>query len=696
MTTLAGNNASSVVFIRGIGQVDPTSSVDPGVGIYIDDVYMGQSIGGSMEFRDIAGVQVLRGPQGTLFGKNTVGGAILLTTKEPGDEYGGNIKLGVGTDKLFNALIAFDVPFSDTVKSRFTLGAKMQDGYVTRVQTGEDLGDTGTITATGKVVWTPGDRLKVKGMFDYTRNKEHGNPFVFAASNESATFQRVASADAGCPGVVFPTSGPVPLINDDRCANDFQNKGPYKNNGTYPLKSDMENWGISLHLDYDLNEAITLKSITSYRSLDWVGIRDADNTPLTILHTSYDSKGHQFSEEVQGLYSSGSWKGVLGFYYFEEKINDLVYVQLNDPAPGVQEDSDNNISDNNNWAIFTQWTYNVNDQLSVTAGGRYTEDTKGSIPDQFNYVNPAAKYLPVQLYEDTFTSFTFSGDISYRWNEQIMTYFSYSEGFKGGGWNSHFNTCQILNPCATLLGLGGPPLANAQAAADIFPLVHSFGPEDATTYEIGFKSDLLDNTLRVNVAGFITDYTNLQFVYRSGVAPYLANAGKASSNGFELELSWVPAENWTIDGGIGYLDTRVDQLNTITSVGGTTVNAGVAVGNKLPFSPEWQANGGIGYTAVLDNGWQLLPRADLAYQTKTFFDANNTVEISQQDSYVVLNLSLALQPASEKWRATVGVNNANDELYAIGGNSSLGTGSGYAEIGYARPREWYLSFDYNF
>ena len=695
VTTLAGNNASSVVFIRGVGQVDPTSSVDPGVGIYIDDVYMGQSIGGSMDFRDIAEVQILRGPQGTLFGKNTVGGAILLTTTEPGDEFGGTFRIGTGTDNLRDASIAVNIPISDQLKTRFTFGTKIQDGYVTRVQTGEKLGDTNTYTATGKIVWTPNDKFKAKAMFDYTRSDENGNPFVFAASNEAATFQRVASADAGCPGVVFPTSGPVPLINDDRCANDFQNKGPYKNNGTYPLKSYMQNWGGSLHLSYDMNDAITLKSITSYRKLDWIGIRDADNTPLTILHTSYNSSGHQWSQELQGLYTSSNVKGVLGFYYFEEKVNDLVYVQLNDPAPGVQEDSDNNISDNNNWAIFTQWTWNVNEQLSVTAGGRYTEDTKGSIPDQFNYVNPAAKYLPVILYEDTFTDFSFSGSINYRWNDRFMTYFSYSEGFKGGGWNSHFNTCQILQPCATQLGLGGPPLANAQAAAAVYPLVHSFGPEYATTYELGFKSDLLDNRLRINVAGFITDYKDLQFVYRSGVAPYLANAGKASINGFELEVNWVPAQNWTIDGSVGYLDTRVDQLNTISAVG-ASVNTGVAVGNKLPFSPEWQANGGIGYTATLDNGWQLLPRADMAFQTRTFFDANNTMEIAQLDSYVVLNLSMALQPQDEKWRLTFGVNNANDELYAIGGNSSLTTGSGYAEIGYARPREWYLSYTYNF
>ena len=670
VTTLAGNNASSVVFIRGIGQVDPTASVDPGVGMYIDDVYIGHSVGGSMEFRDIAGVQVLRGPQGTLFGRNTIGGAILLTTEEPGDEFGGNFRVRVGSDNLRDAFLAVDVPVNDQLRSRFTFGTRSRDGYVTRIQTGEDLGDSDTYTATGKIVWTPNDQFQAGVKLDYTHSDENGNPFVFAASNEAQAFQRVASQDAGCPGVVFPVSGPVPLIDDIRCANDFQNKGPYSNNGTYPLESKLDNWGLSLHLSYDLNEAITLKSITAYRSLQWEGIRDADNTPLTILHTDYDSDGDQFTQELQALYRSDALIGVMGFFYMEEEIDDIVFVQLNTPAPGIQGDSDNNITKNSNWAVFTQWTYDVNEQLSITAGGRYTEDTKGSIPDQFNYANPDVKYLPVMLYEDTATAFTFSGAISYRWNEQIMTYLSYSEGFKGGGWNSHFNR----------------PQTPAEQAA-----FQKFDPEDATTYEIGFKTDLLGNTLRLNGAVFTTDYTDLQFVYRVGVAPYLANAGKASIDGFELELSWVPAANWIIDAGVGYLDTSIDSLREIE---GTAI--GVEVGNVLPFSPEWQTNAGVSYTAFLGNGWLLTPRADLAYQTETFFDANNTVEIAQLNDATVLNLSIALEPRDQQWRLTFGVNNVNDKLYAIGGNSSLTTSAGYAEIGYARPREWFLSFDYNF
>jgi len=563
-----------------------------------------------------------------------------------------------------------DAPISETVKTRFTFGSRQQDGYVKRVQTGEDLGDTNTWTFTGKLLWTPADRFRGLLQFDYTKSDENGVPFVFAAANESATFMRVASADAGCPGMDGNwLSGPVPLIPDDRCANDYQNKGPYANNGTYPLKSLLENWGLSLHLDYSMNETWSFKSITAYRELDWQGVRDADNTPLTILHTSYDSSGSQFSQEFQFLYSVESLHGVLGAYYYEERVDDIVYVQLNTPAPGIQGDSDNNITDNDNWAAFTQWTFDVSDQWSLTVGGRYTEDTKGSIPDQFDYANPDAKYLPVKLYQNTFTNFSGSGSAAYHVNEDTMVYLSYSEGFKGGGWNSHFNRPQSPEDQARF---------------------QAFDPEEVKTWELGFKTELLNHSLRLNGAVFTSDYDDLQFTYRVGVAPYLANAGKASIDGAELELTWVPTADWLVQAGLGLLDTSVDELNQIEGTG-----IGVEVGNRLPFSPKVQANLGIGYRAHTAT-WLFTPRVDVTYQDRTYFDANNTEEIAQLDSVSTVNLSMGFGPDHEQWNFQLSVFNATDELYPTGGNSSLTTGSGYAEIAYARPREYYLYFNYNY
>src|SRR5688572_7358454 len=353
---LAGNNASSAVFIRGIGQTDPTSTVDPGVGLYVDDVYIGNAVGGNMELRDIANVQVLRGPQGTLFGRNTIGGAVLLSTADPGDEFGGKVRAGFGDDNLMDGFVALDVPFSDSFKTRWSLGVRQQDGYVERPD-GTDLGDTDTFTGQTKWVWTPSESVRAALAIDYTKADENGSPLVFAAINEAATFPRVASQDAGCPGVVLPTSGPVPMVDDLRCANDLQGAGPYANNGSLPLTSKFENLGASLNLSFDLSDALTLKSITAYREVDWQGVRDADNTPLTILHTYYDVTGDQLSEERQLTYQSDRLVGVFGVYYFERPSDDIVTVELNPPPPGIQRDSDNNKVDNQSWAAFTQWTF---------------------------------------------------------------------------------------------------------------------------------------------------------------------------------------------------------------------------------------------------------------------------------------------------------------------------------------------------
>ena len=315
------------------------------------------------------------------------------------------MRAGVGSDSLLDAFVAVDVPFSDDVRSRFSIGARKQDGYVTRPD-GTDLGDTDTYTGMARFIWTPSETTRAAFMFDYTKSDENGSPLVFAAINETATFPRVASQDAGCPGVVFPASGPVPMIPDDRCANDFQGRGPFANNGSLPLASTLDNWGGAVSLSFDLRDNLVFKSISSYRSIEWEGVRDADNTPLPILHTIYDVEASQWSQEFQLTRQTESLTGVFGVYYFDQESDDIVTVELNPPPPEVQRDSDNNKVDNKSWAVFTQWTYDVNERFSATAGGRYTEDEKGAFPDQFDFATPSIKQVPAQWYEDTFSSFT--------------------------------------------------------------------------------------------------------------------------------------------------------------------------------------------------------------------------------------------------------------------------------------------------
>ena len=215
------------MFIRGIGQTDATPAVDPGVGIYIDDVYMGRSVGGAMDFRDIASVQILRGPQGTLFGRNTIGGAVLLTTNAPGDDAGNSVRVGVGEDNLHELYGAFDMPLGDTWSARIAVGGRERDGYVTRVSDGKDLGDEKMYTGQLGIRWKPSDAFTLTLRGDYTKEDENGSPFVFQSMNEAATFVGAASQAAGCPNMLDPLPPPVRVgpLADPRCGNDAQALG---------------------------------------------------------------------------------------------------------------------------------------------------------------------------------------------------------------------------------------------------------------------------------------------------------------------------------------------------------------------------------------------------------------------------------------------------------------------------------------
>jgi iron complex outermembrane receptor protein len=682
---LTGNNSAAQVFIRGIGQTDASSGVDPGVGLYIDDVYIGRAVGGAMDFRDVASVQVLRGPQGTLFGRNTIGGAVLVTTVLPGEERGGTLRVGVGNDNLRELFGAVDLPINDALAARVSLGVRQRDGYVTRVFDGVDLGDEDSYTAQASLRWAPSDRFDLVARFDSTEEDENGSPFVFAAINEQQAFVAAVSVGAGCPGATFPPPSVPPQLVDPRCANDATYQlGPYTNGGTAPVSSSLDNWGTSLTANWQLGDAVTLKSITAYRELDWRGERDADNTPFVILHTDYQTSGDQLSQELQALFEKERLSGVLGLYYFEEQFHDFLQVPFAAPPPVVagggpgSRDYQSAQIDNDNWALFTQWTFEATDALSISAGVRYTEESKG-VQIVGLSIFPASAPTPSPLpttapplnvlstpFEKTFDSATGSASVQYRWNDAVMTYLSWSQGFKSGGFNQRFNA---------------PP-------PGFIPI--AFDEEKAETVELGFKTDF-GEIFRLNGALFSTDYDDMQLIYRLGIVPLLFNAGKASIDGAELELTYAPGD-LIVEAGVGYLDDSIDEVATVP---GTTATVGPS--NTLPFTPDLHWHLGIGYDFRLGgDAYLLTPRLDASMTGEQYFDATNTVETAQLDDVTVVNASVTLASRQGRWRATAGVTNLTDELYPVAGNSSLTTASGYAEIVYARARTYFLSASFDF
>jgi len=686
---LSGNNSAAQVFIRGIGQTDASPSVDPGVGLYIDDVYMGRAVGGVMEFRDVAQVQVLRGPQGTLFGRNTIGGAVLLSTAAPGDEFGGTARVSLGDDNLREAFAAVDIPIASHVAARVSAGFRKRDGYVTRVSDGVDLGNENSYTVQSSLRWQPLEQLKVTLRGDYTHANEHGSPFVFAAINGRQAFPAVVSAAAGCPGATFPPPFVPTGTVDSRCANSVTwNLGPFRNGGTAPVGSTLENWGVSTVGEWAINESFKLKSVSAYRQLNWTGERDADNTPLLILQTDYRSRGHQVSQELQALTEAGPLHGVVGAFYFKESVDDLLQVAVPTPPPLVasrgspgSRDYDAAQLDNDNWALFSQWTYDITKALSFTGGVRYTNETKKIRIVDFNvspYTNPTPDPLPSLVpplyvqpisFKQEFTATTGSASLQYRWTKDLMSYFSWSQGFKSGGFNQRYNA---------------PPPGN---------LPIPFKEERARTYELGLKSDW-GGVLRANAAIFKTYYDNMQLTYRLGVVPLLFNAGKSTIEGAELELTYAPMRDLNVNASGSYLRNTIDEIATIV-VPGSAVTATVGPSNSLPFTPKWQANAGAGYT-LHPGGLLLTPRLDVSFTAAQFFDAANSREVAQSSGVTVMNASLTLENSARAWRLMFGVNNLTDKVYPVAGNSSLSTSSGYAEIIYARPRNYFVSGSYSF
>ncbi|MET0246508.1 MAG: TonB-dependent receptor [Sphingomonas sp.] len=698
---LSGNSASSVVFIRGVGQVDPTAAVDPGVGIYLDEVYLGRAVGGAIDFGDIAGVEVLRGPQGTLFGRNTIGGAILVRTRQPElGKFGARGRVRVGNDNLVEGFAALNIPIGDTLAARVSGGFRKRDGYVIRAVDGLDLGNENGYSFNGALKWEPSSDFDLFLRADYSKRDEHGAPFVFAGINEQAPVAAIVSVAAGCPGATIPFApiapgnprfgAPnVPLINDSRCANDFQARGDFVNGGTAPVMSMSEVWGVAGTANIRLTDQALVKLISAYRETESRGIRDADNTPFTMITTDVGSKSQQFSQEIQLQLDFGKVSGILGGYYFNETTDERATVYLAfPPSPpvissilaGGPTSRDLQVSrlKTDSLAVFGEVTWAPVDGLELSGGLRYTSDRKfyqGTVFNLFPSTLPDPNPLPTlattqggplfifnRPFQQSFSALTGSASVQYRWTPAISTYASYAKSFKSGGFNTRYNA----------------------ATADNLPV--PFGEESVTSYEVGVKTNI--GRLRLNLAAFEAQYSDIQLIFRQGVVPLLFNAGEARIRGLEAEASYRTSWGLMFDGSVSVLD---DKIKSITPIPGAT--ATVTPNDDLPFTPDLQANFGLSYAIELGGGTTLTPRIDGSYTSKITF-ITGSIPLIEEDGYFTGNASLSLK-LDNGLELTAGVNNVFDERYLIQGNASLAT-LGYAERIFARPRNWFVQVSGSF
>ncbi|HEX5377155.1 MAG TPA: TonB-dependent receptor [Phenylobacterium sp.] len=663
---VSGNSSAGAFFIRGVGQIDFLLNTDPGVGVYLDGVYVARSFGSLMDIVDLERVEVLRGPQGTLFGRNTIGGAISLVSKAPSNSFTAEVEGTVGSFDRHEARATFSGPISDTLSATGAVLWRERTGWVKRVTDGSTLGDDRSVSARGALRWTPRDDVRFDLAIDYTDEKGTSAPANVVQVVETASFPSFHNgALVGPPCVPPPGSLSNPAcFNSQWVAHDL-----YREQGAGPSGQKLRVFGASLNGAWELSPGLTVKSITGYRDTRAFGSRDGDHTPILIQNTVDTYAHQQFSQEFQvlgtGLDRRLNW--IVGAYYFTEQGENLNFVTF----PVVAIRSGGSV-DNDNTAIFGQAAFDITERLSLTAGLRWTAETKRFLPDQIVLSDPTHAFPPGSVPGFRIVPFVRSSrsisettpmvNLAYRWTDRLMTYATYSEGFKSGGF-----TQRIFPP------LPAPP---------------AFAPEFVASYETGFKFDSADHRFRLNGAAYYTDYSDLQVPVLVGVQPLTANAGGAEIQGLELEFDAAPTADLRINGGLGYTHARY------TSLDAAVLATGVTRDKAFAQIPEWTGNLGVSYAIHPGFGGVFRPRIDLSYRSEAFMNAANTPAL-RQGAYTLLNASVGYESRDGRWGATLFGQNLTDETVITGGFADL-TDQGYAEASVGRPREWGLTFKYRY
>lgn len=704
---VSGNTAAPSVFIRGVGQLDFTVNNDPGVGIYVDDVYVSRSVGGVIDLLDLERVEVLRGPQGTLFGRNTIGGAIQLVSKKPSGEFGGHAEILVGSDDRVKVQGTIDVPLGNTLAVKASGSYHNRDGYVTN-GINQDLGDDNTYTLRGQLLWEPTDNFSAYFVGDFTEDDENGAPNVALTAFPEGNFPARFNANPGrACGAPLPSGNTFADNQDiDTSAPDFQayldfiNANPdtcfsensitiedgLTNSTTFALQQN-EIFGVSGTLEYDFGN-FTLKSTTAYRELDSQFQRDSDHTAFQIFDTSNDQQQDQFSQEFLLSGDIGPLGFVGGVYYFEESAVENTNIFL--PALGgpinIRGIFDNQV-DNENFAVFGEVNYDVTERLHLTGGLRFTDEDKSYATNQiFTFVtnppgvgetftgltefdnlseNPDGAPTLLTLVDDpgqtlSISELDYRVNVAYDFTDDFLGYFTTSTGFKSGGFNPRY-----LAPTPDLLAI-------------------SFDPEFVELYEIGLKTNLLENRLQLNVAAFISDYTDIQLsanTEASAGATIVQNAADATIKGFEAEFQFLASSSVIINGALGLLDAEYGD--------GATAGLGFPCGDGCEFAriPEVTASWGVSYAHDTSFG-TITPRLDYAYKSSVQGDVDNNAEIVHPEENI-FNASVAFENNDQDWRFVAGISNLTNEEFFTSSNQNERLS--YSEVIIGRGREWYAS-----
>ncbi|HYM35641.1 MAG TPA: TonB-dependent receptor, partial [Steroidobacteraceae bacterium] len=670
-------------------------------------------IGGIMDAVDVGRVEVLRGPQGTLFGRNTIGGAVNIITQAPTDKFEAKVDLTGGQFSRTDVKGMLNLPFADgKFLTRISVAELKRDGYAKQINlvTGEtqDRGDHNEQVARVQTLWHASDSFTASLDLDGTRAREHAAPL---------TLLRVAAVPngGGYPffnlynNLVAPNQSIVAPNGLKQMNSSWITGDPYTTYGTFYNINNLDNWGAGLTLDWDLGAA-KLKSITGYRKLRADFGRDGDNSPLTFRETFNSDTAKQLSQELQlsGVSFNDSLNWLAGAYYFKEDSIDDGGARLavgvfnalqaqptgswsppaiapnavpcnpalpGPPCLGGLNNPQNvandlqiqlyNVNSSKSYAFFGQATYKVTDWFSVTPGIRYTHDQKEFSGFQLRL--NANQYIvpPGFSIEQSWSQVSPKLSLEFKANDDVLLYISGSSGYKSGGFNER-------------------PLRNVSE-------VNIYEPEKILTYEAGAKTSWFDRRMIWNTAVFYSDYKDIQLTVNQTPLNFVFNAAKGMLKGAESELTARVAAGFDVNLSVGYLSAEYTEIDPAKCP--TVAACPITTSSSFVKAPKWTTSAGAQYSFNVTGGSKMTLRGDWSYKSKIFEDVANDPAIAQ-NGYSIFNARAAWQNAGENWEVALFGTNLGDKRYIVSGNAASGAFGTLAEATYAPPREWGVTVGY--
>ena len=641
-----GTNSTLTAYIRGIGQQDPLWGFEPGVGIYLDDVYMARPQGAAMDIYDVERIEVLRGPQGTLYGRNTIGGAVKYVTKALTGDNEFAVRGTVGSYGQKDLKLSGQTAITDKLFIGAAGATYNRDGFGTYLNTGDENYNKDIRTGRVSLQYQALDNLRFSFAADKTQDD----------SNSKGGHRLTNSL----------LTGEAPLDN------------VYDSKTSMPVDNSVETSGQSLTMAWDINANWTLKAITAKRE----GVTDTnidfDSTIRPSLDVPAFYEDEQTSNELQLLFNNDKFKFASGLYSFTGDACGAFGTVL---VAGLGVTIENGGCVNtDSIAAYAQGTYQVNDQWSFTLGGRYTKDDKDAAVYRYVYLGyklprDTANKIGVQsdfTGDESFNHFSPRVGFEYQADDNMMMYGSYTDGFKSGGFDMRGN--QSVNPNA------GDP----------------YQPETVDTFELGVKSELWDRRLRLNAALFTSAYDDMQVTVQRAVnntvASQVLNAASADINGLELEAVAVASDALQFNLVLGYTDAKFNEVMFYDAVTKTTTD----VSGLWSFAntPELTGTLGTKYTTALLGG-ELVFNANLYHRSETqIFELPSVLDFG---GYTLFNAGATWYDASGNWDVSLqGRNLGNKETRIAGYNFPLLAGEQTITAYYGDPRTVSLTVGYRF